>query len=177
MNTIIYRDVIDKTSWGDGPWQQEPDKLQWQDETGLPCLAVRHLRTGNWCGYVGVAHGHPLYGCHYTDAEVELLPAHGGITFSDHCQEGPDEHAICHIPSPGESDDVWWFGFDCAHFMDFMPGMSADMKDLGRHAVKHGIEPPDKREDLLFWPTYKTLAYVQACCHQLAEALVWTRAT
>ena len=21
----------DKTSWGDGPWQDEPDKEQWQD--------------------------------------------------------------------------------------------------------------------------------------------------
>jgi hypothetical protein len=38
MDTIEYR-TIDKSQWGPGPWQDEPDKKQWQDEaTGLPCL-------------------------------------------------------------------------------------------------------------------------------------------
>jgi hypothetical protein len=30
--------------------------------------------------------------------------------------------AICHVPEPGRPDDVWWFGFDCAHAWDFSPG-------------------------------------------------------
>lgn len=28
---------------------------------------------------------------------------------------------ICHIPAPGEPDNVWWFGFDCAHSGDLAP--------------------------------------------------------
>jgi hypothetical protein len=28
-----------------------------------------------------------------------------------------------HVPEPGTSDDVWWFGFDCAHLGDLAPGM------------------------------------------------------
>ncbi len=41
MEKIEYR-TVDKTGWGEGPWQSEPDKRQWQDEaTGLPCLIVR----------------------------------------------------------------------------------------------------------------------------------------
>jgi hypothetical protein len=40
MNTIEYRNVVDKSTWGEGPWNNEPDKAQWQDEaTKLPCGA------------------------------------------------------------------------------------------------------------------------------------------
>jgi hypothetical protein len=40
METIEYR-TQDKTQWGNGDWQNEPDKKQWQDtETGYPCLIV-----------------------------------------------------------------------------------------------------------------------------------------
>ena len=41
METIDYR-TVDKTTWGAGPWQDEPDKKQWRDETGFPCLIVRN---------------------------------------------------------------------------------------------------------------------------------------
>lgn len=29
---------------------------------------------------------------------------------------------ICHLPEPGEPDNAWWFGFDCAHSGDLSPG-------------------------------------------------------
>lgn len=64
MKTIEYR-TKDKSAWRPGPWQQEPDKVQWKDEeTTLPCLIVRN-HSGAWCGYVGVAEGHPLHGTEY----------------------------------------------------------------------------------------------------------------
>lgn len=51
--------VYDKTDWGDGAWQSEPDKAQWLNEaTRLPCLALRIAATGTFCGYVGVPPGH-----------------------------------------------------------------------------------------------------------------------
>jgi hypothetical protein len=51
----------DKAAFGPGPWQEEPDKIQWLDDaTGLPCLVVRN-DWGTLCGYVGVGPGHPLY--------------------------------------------------------------------------------------------------------------------
>lgn len=41
---------IDKTTWGEGPWQHEPDRVDWYDEgTGLPCLMIRNA-IGAWCG-------------------------------------------------------------------------------------------------------------------------------
>lgn len=53
---------IDKTGWGYGPWMNERDKIQWVDDaTDLDCLMVRVPDTGHWCGYVGVAEGHPFF--------------------------------------------------------------------------------------------------------------------
>ena len=72
METIEYFNVVDKADWGDGPWQGEPDKRQWQDkETGLPCLMVRGP-SGSWCGYVGVGTTHPAHGLHY-DGEPDIV--------------------------------------------------------------------------------------------------------
>lgn len=59
MKAREWYDVYDKSGWGDGPWQKEPDKAQWLDEaTRLPCLAVRNNVSGTLCGYVGVPPGH-----------------------------------------------------------------------------------------------------------------------
>jgi len=64
-----------KADWGDGPWVEEPDKMQWQDErTRLPCLIVRGP-SGALCGYVGVSEGHPCFEKFYEYPEVKV---HGG---------------------------------------------------------------------------------------------------
>jgi|SRR3990172_582701 len=140
METIERR-FTDKTKWGRGPWNDEPDKVQWQDkETGLPCLAVRGPG-GNWCGYVGVAEGHPYHGVEYSGCSLQAkcgesycehgpgnhLEVHGGITYSDFCAE-EKENGICHLPAPGEPEKVWWFGFDCAHAGDLSPSYQPDYK-------------------------------------------------
>lgn len=122
MSTVAnerrYENVVDKSAWGEGPWQSEPDKVQWTDPTtGLPCLIVRSP-SGALCGYVGIAEGHPAFEQDYSNVDVEV---HGGLTYADHCQTGPENHAICHIPEPGQSDHVWWLGFDCAHLNDLAP--------------------------------------------------------
>lgn len=137
--TIEYR-TEDKSEWGAGPWQDEPDKRQWTDEaTGLPCLMVRGP-VGALCGYVGVLPDHPAYGLNYdhwrygedgeqaeltpVEAAINALEAHGGLTFAHGCGHGDDPSTgICHVPAPGQPDHVWWFGFDCAHAGDYAPGV------------------------------------------------------
>jgi hypothetical protein len=110
--------TIDKSGWSRGPWDDEPDKVSYRDDaTGLPCLIKRNPE-GVLCGYVGVANGHPAYGQRYEMVDVDV---HGGLTYSDHCQDGPEDTAICHIPAPGEPDDVWWLGYDCGHSFDYCP--------------------------------------------------------
>lgn len=182
MERIEYRNVVDKTDWTRGPWDSEPDKIQWQDEaTGLPCMIVRGP-SGALCGYVGLLPGHPFHGKSYDDPNVDV---HGGLTFGGHCADTSQEkwqkwrermlarkdeakrypkgdaardlkewgaglnnydawveHAearfICHRPGPGEPDDIYWLGFDCAHSGDICPshdrisGRYSDWEDVYR---------------------------------------------
>lgn len=129
----------EKAEWGPGPWQDEPDKLQWRDEaTGLPCLIVRNS-SGGLCGYAGVYPGHPLHGEGWNSADGGI-ECHGGITFAGFCAEHREpgeepltpeqrqwleQRGICHIPDPGEPEPVWWLGFDTDHAFDFAPGGAA----------------------------------------------------
>ena len=164
--SIEYR-TVDKSEWGPGPWQDEPDKMQWADPaTGLPCLIVRGP-VGALCGYVGVAPDHPAHGKNYdhwsygADGEpsalepieeaINGLQAHGGLTFAGACGHGDDPaRGICHIPGDGEPDTVWWFGFDCAHCGDLSP-------DMGRRRRDEGV--------------YRDLAYVRDQVAALAAQL------
>jgi len=121
---------VDKSAWGDGPWQDEPDKKQWVDqETHLPCLIVRSRVTGSLCGYVGVPASHPWYGKSYNDIHQEYeVTVHGGLTFAGTCDGEP--RGVCHIVEDGEDDNVWWVGFDCAHAWDLTPSSVAIMRAI-----------------------------------------------
>ncbi len=141
--------TIDKSKWPKGEWNNEPDKVQWIDEkTGLDCLAVRQSWSGHWCGYVAVDSSHELYEKDYDLCDVEV---HGGLTFDGHCQNQDDESVgICHVTQDGRPDNVWWFGFDCAHSGDFLP-----------HSDNlHGE-----------YTSYKNLKYVKKQCESLAAQL------
>jgi hypothetical protein len=221
METLEYR-TADKSTWGRGEWQDEPDKVQWKDEaTGLPCLIVRNW-SGALCGYVGVTEGHPFYEKDYgatlphecdesCNAEHDYhryeaspggaLGAHGGITFAGGCHKHDQESYarflaqrekdkdeakqyprgdaarrlkdwgnvqtfeeyqarceasyICHLPAPGESDRVWWFGFDCHHSGDYAPGSDSE---YGRY--RYGSETE-----------YRDIPYVKEQCASLAQQL------
>jgi len=118
----------DKSKWGDGPWQDEPDKMQWKDgTTGLACLIKRNM-TGALCGYVGVPASHPFHSRDYDIDGVLSLDMHGGATYAALCSPGADPaHGICHVPDAGEPEKLWWIGFDCGHYGDFTPSfMSRD---------------------------------------------------
>lgn len=146
---------IDKSAWGPGPWQEEPDRVEWRAH-GFPVLMVRQPEAGHWCGYVGVPPGHPWFGKRgddWEDPTFRGVDVHGGITYSDACRG-----EVCHIPAPGEPDDVWWHGFDCAHYNDISPGRAAREQGLG----------------LAPWPappmaSYKDVAYVRRQAERLAE--------
>jgi hypothetical protein len=159
VETIEYR-THDKTGWGPGAWQDEPDKVQWADPaTGLPCLIKRN-GAGSLCGYVGVPDGHPWFGTDGDDLDGGGPHVHGGITYTGLCQPGPEAASICHVPAAGESDRVWWLGFDAAHSGDFCPAYEARVREV--------IAGPGGSE------TYRDRAYIEAQCahlaHQVKEA-------
>lgn len=126
MPTFVeeYR-TMDKSTWGTGPWRDEPDKAVWVDETtDLDCMVVRSGHSGALCGYVGVPGGHPDFGSDYDSVPVEV---HGGLTFADRCEvsDRTPEHGICHLAQPGRPEPVWWLGFDCSHAFDLSPARAA----------------------------------------------------
>jgi hypothetical protein len=155
--------TVDKSAWERGPWDAEPDKAQWTDEaTGLPCLMVRGPH-GALCGYVGVNPGHPWHGKGYDDCTVYDGPdddwdrypsVHGGLTYADGCSHGDPARSICHIPAPGQPDDVWWLGFDCAHAGDYS-GMKYD--EAWRVRFPPGGD------------VYRDFGYVRSECQRLAS--------
>lgn len=132
--------------YGPGPWVEEPDRLEWKSAQGLPCLIVRNPRLGVLCGYVAVPPEHPMHGCGL--AETHDLRVHGGVTYAEACQGD-----ICHVPEPGEPDDVWWLGFDAGHAFDEQPLIAKVSPALRSLA------------------TYRDVAYMRAQCESLAEQL------
>lgn len=144
-----------REGWAAGPWDDEPDRVDWTDETtGYPCL-MRRGRSGSWCGYVAIPPDHPLHRRSYGDIEDDIN-VHGGLTYSDACHGD-----ICHVPAPGEPDDVWWFGFDCALAFDVSPGMDASLAQFAPHL----LDMPGRRD--IYW----TVAMVRDECTSLAVQL------
>ena len=118
---------------GPGPWDGERDevRVKWGK---YELLAKRNLITGAWLGYVGVREGHRWFGVDYNDISADV---HGGLTYSG--------------THWGESGDVWWVGFDCAHFYtDIVPGF--------------------KKGEVFSYPgaTYKDLPFVWTELYKLA---------
>lgn len=76
MRTIEYK-YVDKSKWPQGEWNDEPDKIQFEDpKTGMPCLIVRN-GAGALCGYVGVSKGHPLFGIDYSSCSLKEAKPQG----------------------------------------------------------------------------------------------------
>ena len=132
-----------------GPWLGEADKVAWRDPaTGYECIMLRATYGGYLSGYVGVPRSHPLWGYEHAAVPPELgIEVHGGLTYGRICEEGPapprrllrrEAQRICHIPyDPAnygpilhatdhrvEDPHAWWFGFDCNHAYDIVPGES-----------------------------------------------------
>jgi hypothetical protein len=170
-----------------GPWDEEVDKVQWQDPaTGLPCL-INRGPSGSLCGYVGVDMKHPFYGVsynqecadchdreddgtyHYCEHKPEsMLNVHGGLTYSGFCNPAEGDQGICHIVEEGEDDKIYWHGFDTAHGGDLCPG---HMKIHNEVLAKMRLENPERWENYERDETYRDIEYVKAEVTQLAKQL------
>jgi hypothetical protein len=167
MTDELTDTYIDRSRWASGPWDNEPDRVEWRDEaTGLPCLLRRgNPHIGAWCGYVAMPPGHPWHGAEYDDIDVRV---HGGLTFSGPCDEGDGTDRICHVPLPGESDNVWWLGFDCGHGMDLKPGMAAFEAEMEQTYGPQLI----RAMSTLRGEVYRDLDYARRQCELIAQQAV-----
>lgn len=159
--TETAREGVDREKWGDGPWTAEPDRVEWRRPgSALPRLVLRGPH-GSWCGYVGLPPGHPEHGRKAWgtgDGEkserLDSLDVHGGVTYTNECAG-----SICHVPREGESEHVWWIGFDCAHSGDLSPGIECLINREGAfgRSLLNGV--------------YRDVAYVIANTEELARQL------
>lgn len=142
-----------KQEWPKGPWSDELDRLEWRF-LGFPCM-IQRGPMGALCGYVGVPPGHSAYDKDYGELEVSV---HGGLTFANRCSG-----SICHVPEPGESDEVFWLGFDCGHAYDLSPSMVLFHENFDRTHPQFRDVPRDE--------VYRDLAYVKEQVELLAIQL------
>lgn len=144
----------EKLEWGSGPWQNEPNRVEWQ-HLGVTCIAHRGFG-GSWCGYASVLPNHPFHGKGYSEI-YDKISVHGGLTYSSACQGH-----ICHTPAEEQPDNLWWFGFDCDHAGDLMPALRSRLVKLGQ----------DFNSPLFHEDHYWTLEEVQEETNYLAEQLL-----
>lgn len=87
----------------------------------------------------------------FSHSPESMLDVHGGLTYSNSCQG-----EICHVHAEGEEDDVWWFGFDCGHAWDLVPGM---------------LEIGGRKTDFQKDSVYRDMVYAESETRKLAEQL------
>jgi hypothetical protein len=163
-----------------GPWLGEADKVSWVDPaTSLECIMLRDHPRGFLSGYVGVPEGHPLFGWDHEAVPADLgIEVHGGLTYSCICDDGPSPalrlirefRRICHVvvgavPLTNATEHrvgegQWWFGFDCDHLYDVVPGRLRDRQS----STGAGVEA-----------VYRDDAYVVREIRNLAAALAAIR--
>jgi hypothetical protein len=149
-------ETMDRSRWARGPWDDEPDRIEWRTEVGYVGLVHRNA-AGALCGYVAVPPGHPRHGVRYQDLFGQHdLDCHGGLTYS-----GPCQGHICHEPEPGEPEDVWLLGFDCAHCDDVVPEHLWLEANMGWPEVNSGLTEK----------AYRDVAYVRREVELLALQL------
>lgn len=104
---------MDKKMFGPGPWQEEPDFLEFSHK-GYDCI-LRRNHSGAWCGYAQIPKDHPWM--ENIDILDERIDVHGGVTYQGYRME----------------DDRYFVGFDCAHCEDFIPAFDA-LKNINSEA-------------------------------------------
>lgn len=145
---LTWNDIpIDKSEWGDGPWQDEDDEVSWAFGD-VPCRIVRNPHSGSLCGYVGIPPSHPWYGADCMD-DLGGVSVHGGVTWS-----GQFADATWATRTP---DATWWVGFDCAHAWDVTPGFTK----------LYGVQ-----RDYPAGYAYRTMAYVRGEVERLAQQAI-----
>lgn len=154
--------------------------------SGLRCVAIA-LSAGHRCGYVGLPKSHPLFGVghgEYSPAldalwttakegpigdrgivpifcamlhEADEVQATPELVFDVH---GSITYARCEAGYPVEHDDLWWYGFDCAHAGDAKDFDLMDNVDLIGFYCRFGNAG-----------IVRDLAFVIAECEKLAAQL------
>lgn len=146
----------DKSKWGPGDWQDEPDRLNFHTPEGFDGAVLRARHSGALCGYVGVPFGHPWWGKNYSDSVPSTPEQLAAPVDTDKislislmCMAGKGLEQIqidCTVSvhggltysargwrGAGENARFWYFGFDCAHYRDLSPAYDSMFSSEGNY--------------------------------------------
>jgi len=168
----VFRALDDKALWGAGPWQDEPDRVEFR-HAGMPCVLQRSPFYGAWCGYVAVYPLHPWYGADRYEIDAgEDVPV--SVSYAAH-----DDDLVTCATLRGESSDRYWVGFGYFGANDYGPKFAASLHVMGvnskcfpypyDHAAALGARSASVYS-LLFKPIYRTLDVAREALEALAEA-------
>ncbi len=138
---------IDKSSYANFEWKNEPDYLKWNSE-GFNCLIYRDIQGGFLCIAVGVNEYHPLYNFKpsLNIEEDDYLPYIGDKLNISRCSEAYKG-----------LDYYWYFEFKFNNFLDIKPCEIKTEEDL-------------KKQNSLS-RTYKNIYYALDNIKDLLESL------
>lgn len=167
MEMVMEAKQIDKSTWGPGPWQSEPDEVVFEHKS-LTCLVLRMSSGGQLNGYVQLPDSHPWHGKAYGESVVYR---DGALEREDHdinpialfcgahkidteAKTAPidllvDVHGGLTFSGSLMNRDGFWFGFDCAHCNDLSPAYG----------------------ESVFGGEYRDIEYVKAQVIKLADQL------
>jgi hypothetical protein len=127
QSVIIFqglRSEVDRQGWAEGPWDHEPDQLEWLEQ-GVYCCLSRQRVTGRWQGYIALPETHLWHKSSYRSLNKHFgdkLPAHGGVSYSRFRGSYPFRYADV-------SKEHWIIGYNCGHLGDLQPGIQARNPD------------------------------------------------
>lgn len=129
MDRIAGRVVFSppRSEWSSGPWQEEPDLVEWRlGGVSYPLLIVRG-EAGVLCGFVGVPETHPLHGTFLRDDATLTSPdLPEVISATRPCGQ-------VFIPT-NEPPTCWWLGFHCGSDREFVPAMPPEAQPSRHYA-------------------------------------------
>lgn len=161
---MISGRYIDKSSWGEGPWQDEDDWIAWinPDAPNHHNLVIRHSNLGHLCGYVGVDERSQWYQRH-PGPQIDVV--HGGITLSGFSRGPENSPGAFRVTNGANLQEIWWFGFDCGHAADYFPAQATPWLNLGATPAMVNVMTGNPEN-------YKTVDYVVDQIDSLREALL-----
>jgi hypothetical protein len=113
---IIKRTDHNENAYENGPWDKEPDYVEWITDCGLKAV-IRRVNLGTLCGYAVFDMCEKEY---YSSFNLDdlYMDCHGGPTYFDRMIPGQQR---C-------EENVVVVGFDCAHYGDLIPSLQSILK-------------------------------------------------
>lgn len=107
----------DRSRWGRGAWDNEPDAARWLDEKSLFQCVISRCHS-YWCGYVIIPSSHFLYNINLYDIDTTHFKVHGGVSYSG---KGNFSTWKRFLSEASRAPNDWVIGFDCGHCDDMTP--------------------------------------------------------